>query len=133
MLVFPILLVFCSTAAAESQDPREGREMSVFTVVRFPNEVCTSASGLNGTCYTASECTSRSGSASGSCASSFGVCCVFTLSCGATTSQNNTYATISHQHLLHHQQHGPLHLHLLQVQHRCLQIEESHACRLSLI
>ena len=95
MLVFPILLVFCSTAAAESQDPREGREMSVFTVVRFPNEVCTSASGLNGTCYTASECTSRSGSASGSCASSFGVCCVFTLSCGATTSQNNTYATIS--------------------------------------
>ena len=38
---------------------------------------------------------SQGGSASGSCASSFGVCCVFSLSCGATTSQNNTYATIN--------------------------------------
>ena len=81
-------------AAAGAQSERDGKQ-SIFQVVRFPNEVCASSSGVNGTCYTASECTSRGGSASGSCASSFGVCCVFTLSCGATTSENNTYATIT--------------------------------------
>ena len=81
-------------AAAEAQLERDSRQ-SIFQVVRFPNEVCASSSGVNGTCFTASECTSKGGSASGSCASSFGVCCVFSLSCGATTSQNNTYATIN--------------------------------------
>ena len=69
--------------------------MSIFNVVRFPNDACSSASNFNGTCYTAEECTSLGGSASGSCASSFGVCCVFSLSCGARTSANTSYATIS--------------------------------------
>ena len=62
---------------------------------RFPNENCASSSNLNGTCYTASECTSLGGTASGTCASSFGVCCVFSLSCGGTTSANTSYAQIS--------------------------------------
>ena len=35
------------------------------------------------------------GTASGSCASSFGVCCVFSLECGGSTSANNSYAIIS--------------------------------------
>ena len=69
--------------------------MSVFTVVRFPNDPCNGAGNLNGTCYTASECNSLGGSASGTCASSFGVCCVFSLSCGATTTANTSYATIT--------------------------------------
>ena len=30
----------------------------------------------NGTCYTEDECDSRGGSASGSCAEGYGVCCV---------------------------------------------------------
>ena len=34
---------------------------------------------------------SKGGTASGSCASSFGVCCVFSLRCGTTNYQNNTY------------------------------------------
>ena len=68
---------------------------SVFTVVKFPNDACGSASGLNGTCYTSSQCESLGGSSSGACASSFGVCCVFSLSCGGTSSQNNTYATMT--------------------------------------
>ena len=63
--------------------------------LRFPNDVCTSASSTNGTCYTASECTSLGGTSSGSCASSFGVCCVFNIACGGTTSANNSYATIT--------------------------------------
>jgi len=71
---------------------RDKRVMSVFNVVTFPNTACGSSSGYNGTCYTSSECTSKGGTASGTCASSFGVCCVFSLACGATTSENNTYA-----------------------------------------
>ena len=64
---------------------RDKRVMSVFNVVTFPNTACGSSSGYNGTCYTSSECTSKGGTASGTCASSFGVCCVFSLACGATT------------------------------------------------
>ena len=74
---------------------REDKFLSVFTVVKFPNDPCGSTSGLNGTCYTNSQCESLGGSASGSCASSFGVCCVFSLSCGGSSSQNNTYATVT--------------------------------------
>merc|ERR1719323_582457 len=64
----------------------------VFSIVQFPNDACTSASSLTGTCLTSTECTSRSGSASGSCAAGFGVCCLVTTStCSTTISQNNTY------------------------------------------
>merc|ERR1711913_81848 len=67
----------------------------IFNVVRFPNTACGSANNFNGTCYTAEECSSRGGSASGACASSFGVCCVFSLACGETTSANGSYAIIN--------------------------------------
>merc|ERR1719270_520160 len=46
---------------------------------------------MNGTCYTADECTSRDGVASGSCAEGYGVCCIITVSCGGSTSENCTY------------------------------------------
>merc|ERR1719230_639482 len=46
---------------------------------------------MNGTCYTADECTSRDGVASGSCAEGYGVCCIITVSCGGTTNENCTY------------------------------------------
>jgi hypothetical protein len=48
---------------------------------------------MNGTCYTAEECSDRDGVATGSCADGFGVCCVISLSCGDTTSENCTYLT----------------------------------------
>ena len=48
-------------------------------------------SGINGTCYTKKECGKRGGSLSGSCAGGFGVCCTFSLGCGAMTSENCTY------------------------------------------
>ena len=92
MLFLAFLL--CLVVAGVSGERKE-KEFTVFNVVRFPNDVCTSQSNLNGTCYTASECTNLGGSASGSCASSFGVCCVFNIACGATTSANNSYATIN--------------------------------------
>eukprot|EP00091_Calanus_sinicus_P003547 TRINITY_DN1371_c0_g1_i3.p1 TRINITY_DN1371_c0_g1~~TRINITY_DN1371_c0_g1_i3.p1 ORF type:complete len:307 (-),score=40.59 TRINITY_DN1371_c0_g1_i3:169-1023(-) len=74
---------------------RGTKALSVFNVVTFPNVACGASTGYNGTCFTASECTSKGGTASGTCASSFGVCCVFNLACGESTTQNNTYAIIS--------------------------------------
>merc|ERR1711990_1316774 len=74
---------------------RDGKVLSVFNVVTFPNSACGAANGYNGTCFTASECTTKGGTASGTCASSFGVCCVFSISCGDSSSANNTYALVS--------------------------------------
>ena len=91
-MIFLAILYYLVGAGAQLE--RDGRQ-SIFQVVRFPNDVCAASSGLNGTCYTASECSSLGGSASGSCASSFGVCCVFSLSCGASTTANTSYATIT--------------------------------------
>jgi len=74
---------------------RDKKVLSVFNIVTFPNSACGASSGYNGTCYTASECTTQGGTASGTCASSFGVCCVFNLACGGSTTQNNSYAIIT--------------------------------------
>ena len=94
-----VLSLFLLQAAAANDDQdassRGEKALSVFNVVTFPNSACGASNGYNGTCYTSSECESLGGSASGSCASSFGVCCVFSLSCGGTSSQNNTYATMT--------------------------------------
>ena len=50
--------------------------LGLFTVVQFPNDACTSSSGLTGTCVTAAQCDERAGTANGNCAASFGVCCL---------------------------------------------------------
>ena len=50
--------------------------VGLFSVVQFPNEACNSGSGSTGTCYTASECSTKSGTADGTCAAGFGVCCL---------------------------------------------------------
>merc|ERR1712241_594633 len=73
------------------------KQLGVFTVVKFPNDLCVSATtGRNGTCYTNSECAAKGGSSSGSCASSFGVCCVFEKTCGGgSVAENCTYFTSS--------------------------------------
>ena len=65
--------------------------MSIFTIVTFPNDPCMTGTGNNGTCYSASDCSKLSGRASGSCASGFGVCCLFTSGCGETIVNNGTY------------------------------------------
>jgi len=85
-----LLAIFATSVYAL---PRHEKAIGIFNVVRFPNNVCdTGGNGnMNGTCYTAEECTARDGVATGSCADGYGVCCVITLSCGATTSENCTY------------------------------------------
>ena len=50
--------------------------LSLFSVVQFKNNECTATSGLTGVCYSSTECTDNGGSASGNCASGFGVCCI---------------------------------------------------------
>ena len=50
--------------------------LSLFTIVTFKNDLCTSTSGNNGTCYSSSDCSKLGGVASGTCASGFGVCCL---------------------------------------------------------
>ena len=95
LLIGTILFLHILPNWASNSTRRQDKFLSVFTVVKFPNDACGSTSGLNGTCYTSSQCESLGGSSSGSCASSFGVCCVFSLSCGSSSSQNNTYATMT--------------------------------------
>jgi len=75
---------------------RDEKLFSVFQIVKFNNEECTGTSGDSGTCYTAAECSALSGgSAQGSCASGFGVCCVTTLDpCQGTT--NSVSAILEH-------------------------------------
>merc|ERR1711971_679632 len=77
-------------ASLETTQTREGKVLPVFQVVKFPNDVCAGAT-RNGTCYTAEECSSKGGTSDGTCASGFGVCCVFTLACGGSASENQTY------------------------------------------
>ena len=49
-------------------------------LIFFFDSQCTAKSDntLYGTCYTASECASKGGTADGNCAAGFGACCTFT-------------------------------------------------------
>jgi len=74
-----------------STKDKEARQFSLFSIVTFKNDQCTTAGGLKGTCMTASECAGV-GTASGNCAASFGVCCYIKVStCGGTVTRNCTY------------------------------------------
>ena len=49
-------------------------------LIFFFDSQCTAKSDTSvyGTCYTASECTNKGGTADGNCAAGFGACCTFT-------------------------------------------------------
>jgi len=93
-----LCLLFCEAEPINHEEvtqkevglDRDGKVLPVFQVVKFPNDICAGAT-LNGTCYTSEECSSKGGKADGSCASGFGVCCTFTLACGGSPSENQTY------------------------------------------
>merc|ERR1712038_127704 len=66
------------------------KHFSLFSVVTFGNEECTSSSSVAGgatagTCYSSTECSDKNGMAAGNCASGFGGCCAF-LNTGAVAS-----------------------------------------------
>jgi len=74
---------------------KEGKSISIFNVVKFPNDACQGSGNQNGTCYTAEECSSIGGTNAGSCAEGYGVCCTISLTCtdasmSHSSSQNNT-------------------------------------------
>jgi len=74
-----------------SRTEKDARQFSLFSIVTFKNDQCTTAGGLKGVCLTSSECQSQ-GSVSGNCAASFGVCCYLKVdTCGGTVSRNCTY------------------------------------------
>merc|ERR1719430_818017 len=79
-----------------SESSRDGKTFSLFSIVQFPNQVCTASSSSSssttyGTCYTSSECSTRGGSGDGNCAAGFGVCCVISTStCSSTISTCST-------------------------------------------
>merc|ERR1712223_1166643 len=90
LLVVSVSSTTFEEAQLEDGQDREAKILPIFQVVKFPNDVC-AGSSRNGTCYTAEECSSKSGANDGSCASGFGVCCTFALSCGGSSSENQTY------------------------------------------
>jgi hypothetical protein len=86
-----LLAIFATSVYAERRD---GKSIGIFNIVKFDNDVCNAAAqNMNGTCYTAEECAERDGTASGSCADGYGVCCIIEVSCGGRTSENCTYLT----------------------------------------
>jgi len=86
-----LLAIFATAVYAEESRDKAQKAIGIFNIVKFNNDVCDTGNAMNGTCYTAEECTNRNGVASGSCADGYGVCCVITLTCGATTRENCTY------------------------------------------
>jgi len=89
LIVWAVALISTAYAADDAVE-RDGKVLPIFQVVRFPNDRCTGTT-RNGTCFTAEECSAIGGTNEGSCASGFGVCCVATLSCGGSSSTNNSY------------------------------------------
>jgi len=98
VLIFLTLVAFCFAA---SQEERDGKVFSLFSVVQFKNLPCTSTDKIssastqnrNGTCVTTSECIDRGGAAKGNCAAGFGVCCVQIIDEDSNTdvNYNDTY------------------------------------------
>ncbi|XP_064096977.1 neuropilin-1-like [Macrobrachium nipponense] len=85
--------VRCAAVAEESSSDRDSKLFPVVQIVTFENGPCTAGTGERGTCYSQKECETLQGSASGTCANGFGVCCVLQATCDGTISVNGTYFT----------------------------------------
>jgi len=90
LIALAVLFFAYNVTAIESEPKRDGKFLSMFNIVRFPNDPCDGGS-RNGTCYTKEECSNKDGTEDGSCAEGYGVCCTFVVNGGATLSENNTY------------------------------------------
>merc|ERR1711935_318751 len=97
MAIFRIIfLALFYLQICHAADIRKKR-FSIFNLVAFPNIECTTNTAidndfLKGICYSDEDCGANGGTTSGSCASGFGVCCLFRISdCPSTIYQNVTY------------------------------------------
>lgn len=93
-----VTILSLSKVQGSEEQLRNKKHFSLFSVVTFKNEECTSettfAGGATaGTCYTSTECSDKKGTKSGNCASGFGVCCILIENSGATAtiSENRTH------------------------------------------
>lgn len=68
----------------------KAKNIAIFNVVKFQNTECTGGNNNPGTCYTTEECEDRKGTADGTCAEGYGVCCIFEINCGGSSSENLT-------------------------------------------
>jgi len=88
-------LLFVVTVASALPQPlqKQGKSFSLFSVVSFPNDECTTTMDptMQGICKTVEECTEDGGEASGNCASGFGVCCFTTIESAGAITNNITY------------------------------------------
>jgi len=90
LIALAVLFFAYNVTAIESEPKRDAKFLSMFNIVRFPNDACDGGS-RNGTCYTKEECSNKGGTEDGDCAQGYGVCCTFVSNCGASLSENNTY------------------------------------------
>lgn len=93
-LVVVGVVVVESSLQLESNQTRDSRVFSLFSIVQFPNLRCTAKTSTTtyGTCLTSSECSTSGGTSDGNCAAGFGVCCIISTStCSSTISTNTSY------------------------------------------
>ncbi|CAG7838219.1 unnamed protein product [Allacma fusca] len=72
-------------------DEKQSKLISMLMMIRLQNAPCQADQGANGTCYPRNQCALLGGTAGGTCAAGFGVCCVFQKSCNTESNQNITY------------------------------------------
>jgi hypothetical protein len=94
------LAIFLLIALTQEGLTHEGKSISIFNVVKFPNDACQGSGNQNGTCYTAEECSNIGGVNAGTCAEGYGVCCTISLTCTTndmvhSSSQNNTHLILT--------------------------------------
>ena len=74
-----LLCLLSSHLAIEQVDnvTREERQLGLglISIINFPNSECTDVEGVEGECYTATECASRGGVSVSTCGNGIGVCC----------------------------------------------------------
>lgn len=94
-MLFIVLVCCIGINYAVPSEKRIEKAIGIFNIISFPNIECIADStNTYGTCYTAEECSDRKGLASGSCADGLGVCCIITVGCGETTTENCTYLNL---------------------------------------
>jgi len=90
MRVLYTSLVLCGLFSIAISNSDKAKNIAIFNVVKFQNTECTGGNNNPGTCYTTEECENREGTADGSCAEGYGVCCIFEINCGGSSSENLT-------------------------------------------
>jgi len=94
MFLKAVTLLAVAATAYATPVSRDQKSLSLFAVVSFPNEQCTSTDDADtkGTCLSATECDDKGGTNDGNCAAGFGICCTFKMTgCGGDVNNNCTY------------------------------------------